>query len=329
MTYLHSQKFGESTQDTNLSIFPLTQLFCRYYSGLSNAEINPQICLTFTLRDPYYPADPKPVLTALQRKLLLPFGDVKNLYEAKFEECDEDVVTELRKEMAVPYPSIQECCELCASRMEEGDRLFFEKKIPEALEAYERSFDAIHIKISGRMRRVLADQFFTNDIPSGRYAGQAGMTVRVLLRIRLVARMVRTYLHLGQPSEAAFWGLRTIRIMREGEDRGASMETFFTEFMQSSDISQIFMYTATALTQLRQEDKYVEERKEYANHPMAECDHMWRSGVKYLSSAKYDADRKNIFQEVKSFGVTIPDFAKLEDANDNNSDANSMNHLNL
>ncbi|KAJ4299524.1 NADH dehydrogenase [ubiquinone] 1 alpha subcomplex assembly factor 3 [Kalmusia sp. IMI 367209] len=323
---LHSVIVPEHTLILLLDDLPLfTKVW--YYSALSYANLNPQICLSFILRDPYYPADPKPISLAMQRKLLLPFGDVKGLYETKFEEYDEGIAAELRQRMAVPYPTIQECCEQSATMMEEGDHLFAEKHFQDALDTYVKSFDAIHIKVSGRSRRVLADHFFADDITEGRFAGQAGMTVRVILRIRLVARVVRTYLHLGRPEEAAFWGIRSIKIMRE--DRGTAMENFFTEFMQTTDVAQIFIWTATALTQLRQGYEWVEERKEYEGDEVANCDHMWRRAGRYLAKLKFDGERRSMYNEAREFGVTIPDFAKLTDNEDDDFDVSSMSHLNL
>ncbi|KAJ4352109.1 NADH dehydrogenase [ubiquinone] 1 alpha subcomplex assembly factor 3 [Didymosphaeria variabile] len=217
----------------------------------------------FILRDPYYPADPKPVPLELQRRFLHPFGDVKGLYDTDFEGCHEIAVSELRKAMAIPYPTVRESCELATTLMEEGDLLLATNNPQNALNAYIKSFDAIHIKISGRDRRILADGHFADDIHEGRYAGQAAMTVRVVLRIRLVARVIHAYIQLGLPNEAAFWGIRSIKLVRQGTPPSADMDDFFADFIGSSDIALMYAWTAAALTLMEEDEKWREEREGY------------------------------------------------------------------
>lgn len=300
-----------------------------YYSALNYSNLNPQICLTFTLRDPYYSADPKPVPLGLQRKLLLPFGDVKGLYQTEFEGYDDIVISELKKSMSVPYPTPQESCETATILMEEGDLLLATGKPKDALTSYIKSFDAIHIKISGRHRKVLADGHFADDITTGRYAGQAAMTVRVVLRIRLVSRVVHTYLHLSLPNEAAFWGIRSISLMRQGTNPNTdTMEDFFSSFIGSSDMACIYAWTAAALTLMDQDvEKYKEERETYKwdEEVAADPGLMWKRADFYLAPPKYAAERRRIVQEVKKLGVRVP----LGVFTNETDEVESMSHLDL
>lgn len=234
----------------------------------------------YILKDPYYPADPKPIPIALQKKLLLPFGVVKNCYEVEVIGYDSKVEDEFRSIMAVPYDSVQKCLEDCASLMEVGDREFSAGNIEPAIENYKKAFKAIHILIDGRTRRVLADSFFHDGIEGGRFSGQIGTTVRVVLRVQLVARVVASYLKLKEWEEAAFWGMRSIRIMREAMD--TEFEDFLTDFIASSDVGLLYVRTSIAFRKM--EDTKSEELKAYENekHIIANSEELLRCAEKYL-----------------------------------------------
>lgn len=298
-----------------------------YYSALNYVSLNPQLCLTFILNDPYTPRDSKPVPLELQRNLLLPFGDVKDLYDTAFTGYDESVIAELRKAMAVPYPTVRESCELATTLMERGDLLLATNMPQLAFETYIKSFDAIHIKISGRNRRVLADGHFADDIHEGRFAGQAAMTVRVVLRIRLVARMVRTYIYLEQPHEAAFWGIRSIKLVRQGMSPNADMDDFFGDFIGSSDIAMIYAWTAGALSLMEGEDKWREEIEGYTweDGGTADAEAMWRRAGLYLASERYAGERKGLVEEMKRVGIKPP--AGI--FTDETSEIDSMRHMDM
>ncbi|KAL1596364.1 NADH dehydrogenase [ubiquinone] 1 alpha subcomplex assembly factor 3 [Paraconiothyrium brasiliense] len=290
-----------------------------FYSALNYTNLNPQICLKFTLRDPYHPADPKPAPLDLQRRFLHPFGDVKGLYDTDFEGCHELAVSELRKTMAIPYPTVRESCELATTLMEDGDLLLATNKPKSALDAYIKSFDAIHIKISGRDRRILADGHFADDIREGRYAGQAAMTVRVVLRIRLVARVIHAYIQLGLPNEAAFWGIRSIKLVRQGTSPSADMDDFFADFIGSTDIALMYAWTAAALTLMEDDEKWREEREEYRweDGGVADKEAMWRRAGLYLASERYASDRKTLVEAMRKFKIRPPAgvFGNEADAN--------------
>jgi hypothetical protein len=195
-------------------------LFCQvwYYRSLSNTELNSQLTTSLELCDPYrrYSDPNKSVPLALQKSMLMPFGAVKGLQQVSFSGgWDATIVKEVEKKMAESWPSVQECCESAAAFMEEGDAVLAEpskQNAEAALELYNKAFYAIHVLVHGRLRRVEADHFFHDTISAGHYRGQAATTIRIILRIRLVARTVLAYLHAQQPLEAAFWGMRTVRV---------------------------------------------------------------------------------------------------------------------
>ncbi|KAF1968045.1 hypothetical protein BU23DRAFT_481624 [Bimuria novae-zelandiae CBS 107.79] len=297
-----------------------------YYSALNYTNLNTQICLTFTLRDPYYPADPKPVPLSLQRKLLLPFGDVKGLYQTEFEGFADFAIQEVRTAMIVPYPTVQESCERATTLMEEGDLLLATNNPEAALASYINAFDAIHIKILGRSRRVLADGHFSEDIVAGRYAGQAAMTVRVILRISLVARVVHAYLLLSRPEEAAFWGVRSIKLMRHGTSPTSAMEDFFSEFIGSADMACLYAWTAAALTLMEREERYMEEREAYKceDEQVTDPGALWWKAGAFLGAEKYKGERKRVVEEVRRLGVRVP-AGVFEDVDE----VDSMVHLDL
>jgi hypothetical protein len=298
-----------------------------YYSALNYVSLNPQLCLTFILRDPYHPADSKPVPLELQRQLLLPFGDVKDLYDTNFSGYHESAISELRKAMKIPYPTVRQSCELATTLLEEGDLLLMTNKPQKAMDAYIKSFDAIHIKISGRNRRILADGHFAEDIHEGQYAGQAAMTVRVVLRIRLVARIIRTYLHLGRPEEAAFWGIRSIKLVGQGQSPSANMEDFFSDFIGSSDIALIYAWTAAALSVMEGDPKWKEERAGYIfeDGGVADTEVIWRRAGVYFTNEKYTNERKGLVEEMKRLGIKAPVGVFTDEA----SEIDSLGHLDL
>ncbi|KAH8723824.1 hypothetical protein GQ44DRAFT_728400 [Phaeosphaeriaceae sp. PMI808] len=213
-----------------------------YYSALSYPMLNDRLSTIFVLRDPYSPNPGSPNLNnpniPLQRRIILPFGQIKGLYHKELLNFAPTIHQELSKEMSTPVPTLQQSCESCADLIDQGDAILPASPAA-ALDLYMQAFHAIHILVHKRTRRVLADVFFHETIEAGRFAGQTGLTVRVVLRLQLVSRCLLAYLRLGQWDEAAFWGMRTIRIMRQSMD--VDYESFLSEFIGGSDISLIYV----------------------------------------------------------------------------------------
>jgi hypothetical protein len=213
-----------------------------HYSALSYPMLNDRLATSFALLSA--------ANTALQRRILLPFTAIKGLHDTQVTGFAPDVKSALAHGMAVPLPSVTQCCESAASHMALGDVAMAAHNPSAALDAYIAAFHAIHILIHGRTRRVLADVFFHVALSSGRFAGSTGTAVRVTLRLQLVSRCVLAHLHLQRPGDAAFWGLRTMRIMRDSLD--AEFEAFLAAFPGGADVASIYVLTGVALWMLEQ-----------------------------------------------------------------------------
>jgi hypothetical protein len=309
-------------------------LFCQewYYRSL-NSDLNSQLTASFALRDPYYPADPKPVSLELQRRMLMPFEVVKELYRVEFEGgWDMGVMKELEKKMGEKSPGARECCENATTLMEEGDTILTispTQNAEAALDMYNKAFHAIHILNDKRFRRVLADDFFHDPILSGRYSGQSAATIRIILRIRLVARTVLAYLHASQPLEAAFWGMRTVRIMRQALD--TEFESFFGDFVGSGDTGLIYARTAIAITLLERFGPK-DWRQNIECDEIAEADSwtLWRLTAQSLGGVRREAEKQRALDEAKTFGVSVPpDLFTKGGVGDGGSAVDSLRHMDL
>jgi hypothetical protein len=281
-------------------------LFTRtwHYSALSYPMLNDRLNVTFLLRDPDHdPEDPaseeKEIPLALQKKLLLPFEAVKGLHGTQIHGYAPAVQTELARLQALPIPTLQEACETATELMIAGDtNLTSSPPDPtSALELYRKAFHAIHILIHGRTRRVLGDGFFHDAITKGRYAGHTGMTVRVLLRLKLVSRTIAAYNALSQYGEAVFWGLRSINIISESLDTG--FEDFLTEFLGKEDVGYIYLRTAIAFQKMeRAKEEWFGELIAYADESAAKSEALWPLAVRFLQEWKGD-----VRKELREHGV--------------------------
>ncbi|KAF2644548.1 hypothetical protein P280DRAFT_443311 [Massarina eburnea CBS 473.64] len=311
-----------------------------YYSALSYPVLNTELHVSFKVRPvdgwldcSYNDGEEKEVGIELQRKMVAPFEKVKGLRGTHFSGFDEKVKEDVLKGMAIPHPSAQECIESCASLMAEGDTaLASASKEPEkgqqALHLYRRAFHAIHVIIENRTRRVLAEGYFHETIPSGPFAGQSGTTVRILLRIRLVSRHVLAYLRLKKYGDAAFWGMRSIRIMREA--MSSEFEDLQTDFPGMSDVGPLCCRTAMAF-QIMEDDEEVwkEELKGYLEDEAGHSDELWHLAKKYMRGLGREEERKLVRLEAKEFGVDIPAGVFAEWGKQVASEADSLGYLDL
>lgn len=294
-----------------------------FYSALSYPALNHRLRTTFTLQDPYYPADPKPIPIQLQKKLLLPFGAIKGLYQTEVEGYDEGVKAELSNLMAKPIATVQQCCEECVDLMSQGDQSLAEDDATKAMQLYVQALRSIHIIITGRTRQVLGDPFFHNGIESGRFAGQSGSTIRIILRIKLVARVVAAYLRLAQWEEAVFWGMRSIRIMREAME--SEFEDFLTEFVGAEDVGLLYLRTAIGMKQM--EDYQSLELVQYGGwNGDEESAQLFALVARYMNGRMRDVVEK----ELAMYKMTVPgSLAQAwEGERKAESDRDSMKHLN-
>jgi hypothetical protein len=273
-------------------------LFTRtwHYSALSYPMLNDRLNVTFRLRNPS-PLGEIPI--ALQKKLLLPFEAVKGLHGTQLFGYAPSVQAELARLQALPIPTLQEACETATELMNAGDSALTSSppEATEALELYRKAFHAIHILIHGRTRRVLGDGFFHEAITKGRYAGHTGMTVRVILRLKLVSRTVAAYNALGEWGEAAHWGLRSINIISESLDSG--FEDFLTEFMGKEDVGFIYLRTAIAFCRMENsKEEWFGELIAYADEPDGRSGALWGTARRFLKERD-----EAVWKELRAYGV--------------------------
>ncbi|KAF2875772.1 hypothetical protein BDV95DRAFT_537419 [Massariosphaeria phaeospora] len=275
-------------------------LFSRvwFYSTLSYPRLNDHLRVDFTLRsDVQEPEDNKTMSIARQKQMLLPFGEVNGLHEVVVEGYDEDVKQELQRRMAVPHDTVQQCCEKATDLMLEGDRVLAEGNAVEALQLYNQAFHALHILVKDRTRRVLAEVFFQETIATGRYSGQVGYTVRIILRIKLVSRVVGAYLKLQQWEEAAFWGMRSINLMQDAADE--NFEDFVNKIIGGDAVGAIYLRTGIAFKKMEEGDS--EELSLWEDEEGANSRAAWALVGPFLK------DKAMVEKEVNEYGIDVED----------------------
>lgn len=276
-------------EHTVVLLFDDLHLFTQtwYYSALSYPMLNDRLSTSFTLRDPDMDdideGDNKAIPLALQRSLLLPFSQVKGLYSIEVSGFDKAISHELRTAMAVPAPTLLESCDLATDLLHTGDALLAQgaDHAAQAIHAYTAAFHAIHILIAARTRRVLADTFFHATLPSGQYAGLTGMTVRIILRLKLVARVMLAHLSLRNYGEALFWGLRSARIMGEAMD--AQFERFLAELVGGDDVGLVYVRAGVALGEMLADPaRWADEVRLYEGEDMADVRRLMEMGRRHF-----------------------------------------------
>ncbi|KAF1954942.1 hypothetical protein CC80DRAFT_416109 [Byssothecium circinans] len=306
-----------------------------YYSALSYPVLNTELHVSFAARPPHgwrtsSHAPPSPttdISPALQQKMLQPFEKVKALRGTHFSGFSPEVEASVLKGMQTPHPTVQECVETCTSLIAQGDAVLAAKTpaaAHAALEIYNRAFHAIHIIINGRIRRVLAEAFFHTAIPAGRFASQSGTTVRTLLRIRLVSRHVLAYLRLREYGDAAFWGMRSIRIMREAMT--TEFEDFLAEFVGMSDVGPLCCRTAMAVWCMEADrERWGRELRGHEDAEEGSESVLWNLAGRYMKGASREEERKMVAAEAREFGVEVPEGAFGDGVE---SEVDSLGYLN-
>lgn len=190
-----------------------------YYSNMSHPGLNVQLRLTLRLRDPFTPDyEERRISRALQRKLILPFGVVKNLQYVIV--CGDpkpypSIESELRSLQAVPHTSAEDCLRNAVRLKAEGNIELTAGRHEAALEKYKQSWLAMHVVVKGRKRHIHADRFFARELLGDPFDGKNGQSERLILRVQLVANTCLAYLKLGDYEECTFWGMRSINMLRE------------------------------------------------------------------------------------------------------------------
>lgn len=224
-----------------------------FHSHLTYPGLNAHLRLTFRLDEPhldparrqdhgdgrYLPAE------HLQRRLIEPFGRVKDLNAVCFEgDVSGAVETSLRAAMALPAPDPGACLLRATDLRDQGDAALKARRPADAAHLYERAFAAMFIVSSGRRRTVWGEAYFQGTMESGRYAGTSQNMVRLLLRTHLVAGMVAAHAAMGRWADARFWGMRTIRIMRE--HMGVADDEAVRDFVAADAMGRVYHGTGLA-----------------------------------------------------------------------------------
>ena len=165
--------------------------FCRtwLYSNLSTPGLNAHLAMELELRDPCSKEWDEPRLNKeIQKRLLLPFGEVKGLHSVEYKgglRPLKSVQEELKRLMEELPESPEECLKRATALKDEGNKALKEKRYEDALEQYRLAWLAIHVVVDGRKRQVHADQWFYRDHQEQPYMS---------LRVKLVANTVQLYL---------------------------------------------------------------------------------------------------------------------------------------
>ncbi|RYC55135.1 hypothetical protein CHU98_g11074 [Xylaria longipes] len=229
-----------------------------FYWNISHPGLNKWLSLRLFLRDPYTPDwDEKHVRREVQRKLLLPFGDVKGLKHFSVTgdpQPQPKIAAELRALQALEPASPEQCLAECMRLKNEGNELLRKGEVRAALEVYTRAWEAIHIVVKGRQRHVHAEAFFARELVDEPFAGKNGQLERMNLRLQLVANTCLAYLKLGDWHELQFWGMRTIQLMRQATGANdapiAPEDEALLGFPNAPQVGKIYYRTALAFEQL-------------------------------------------------------------------------------
>lgn len=230
-----------------------------HYAELSHPGLNRFLRLTLDLRDPYTPDwEETRVSRALQRRLLLPFGEVKELREVNIRGDPTpfpSIEAELKELQAVPYESAEHCLRECTRLKAQGNEELGKGNLKLALQRYQEAWEAIHIIVRGRRRDTHADAFFERYLREEPFKGKNGQTERLMLRVQLVANTVLAYIKLKDWAEAEFWGMRSINMLRraipadDGGDLPPEREAV-PEFPAKEPMGKIYYRTALAYKEL-------------------------------------------------------------------------------
>ena len=190
-----------------------------FYADLSHPGLNRFLRLTLQLQDPYTPAwEEKRMPKWLQQQLLLPFGMVKDLRELVLKGDPKpfaSVESELREQQAIPPHTAEYCLREATKLKAEGNSELNAGNFSTALRRYSDAWEAMHVVVKGRTRHIHADAFFGRELCEDPFKGKNGQAERLILRVQLVANTCLAYLKLQDWDECCFWGMRSIKMLRE------------------------------------------------------------------------------------------------------------------
>ncbi|KAI0905281.1 hypothetical protein F4824DRAFT_474847 [Ustulina deusta] len=234
-----------------------------FYWNLSHPGLNQWLSLKLGLRDPHAADwDERHVRRETQRRLFLPFGDIKGLHGFSVTgdpKPHPKVVAEMRALQALEPQSPEQCLAEGIRLKNEGNALLQKGEFAAALEVYNRAWEAIHIVVRGQQRHVHAEAFFARDLVDEPFAGKNGQLERMALRLQLVANTCLAYMKLGDWHELKFWGMRTIHLMRQAtganERHIPPEDEALLSFPSATQVGKIYYRTARAFEELGDRDE--------------------------------------------------------------------------
>jgi tetratricopeptide (TPR) repeat protein len=251
-----SRKFVLLADD--LESFTQMWAYSHLSAGDEGAELNQYLNLVLRLRNPLTANEHEELPVSVQKRLLLPFGRVKALREVEVVgPHEEQIETAMRAKMAIPEDSAEQCLIRGHKLKDAGNAALKAGDPHEAIRLYVAAFEAIHIICDGRYRAIWGDAWFNRYMTEEPFKGMHGQLVRIVLRTRLVANIVKAYLDLGDWEEARFWGERTIDLVRVAS--GARENQPVLSYPAAKEMGKIYYRTGIALKNLDRKD----EAKEY------------------------------------------------------------------
>lgn len=186
-----------------------------HLSNLNHHRLNSHLRLKLTVQDPHVPD--RKILKALQSKMLLPFGKIKDLHAFSIHgpKLLDSVQEILNTERNTPDPSPETCIENAIALKDQGNSLLKSGSYHAALDKYISAFGAIHISVVGRTRTIHAEGYYIRELQSGPYKDMRGDIARMVLRVQLVSNIVLTYSKMEEWAEAHFWGKRSIILFKQ------------------------------------------------------------------------------------------------------------------
>lgn len=256
----------EREEDTFVIHVDSLEKFCEswYYSAADNPLLNPHLTLELMLRDPFAVSalnasslvPQQPLKKPLQETLLFPFGRVKNLRSVNVSgtsDPDASTIAEMKSLMAIPLGTPTERLVLANSHKDAGNAALMANQPTEALEHYRKAWEALFIIVKGKHRKLHGEAYFEETL-SDPFEGQYGSMVRLVLRVRLVANSLLAYLKLKDWDTAVHIGMRTINLIRQGQESLAPEQEAANGWMAGSEMGKIYYRTAVAFREM--DDKY-------------------------------------------------------------------------
>jgi tetratricopeptide (TPR) repeat protein len=215
-----------------------------YYSDLNDiGTLNTSLQLTLKLRTPIGLSD-RAMPLVLQRNLLEPFGMVKGLQDVQvLGNHSDEIEKRLRISMETPYRPAEKCLEDATNLSDAG--IVASKTDPaRAIALYLEAFEKIHIICDGRRRSVWGDGWFNIRLVGGRFDGEIGHVVKLILRTRLVLNIIKAYLDLKEYEEALFWGERAIELIKKAASTNDDEPVL--SFPAAMELGKIYYYSGIA-----------------------------------------------------------------------------------